>query len=253
MRPSSVVIPLAILTLTGAAAFPRAQPAQDAPSAARAAQDPADRAAFMRQHFGLVMDVHHAVVSGDIDDATKHAQALANQPDPPGLGPAARPYITVMHRAASRAAREDDLDDVASATAAMLAACGDCHRAVGVMPAPPQPVTPGVGGRVGHMLAHEQAIDLMLQGLTVPSASAWKEGAAHLETAPLRRRDLPADRKLDREVMELEEEIHELAERAIEADDTRSRVYVYSELIQSCGTCHALHPGVWGPEKAGGR
>jgi len=24
---------------------------------------------------------------------------------------------------------------------------------------------------------------------------------------------------------------------------------VYSELMQSCGACHALHGGVWGPDR----
>ena len=67
----------------------------------------------------------------------------------------------------------------AASTAAMLAACGDCHRAAGTMPAPAAPAAPAVGGVVGHMLEHQRAVDLMVQGLTVPSTSAWNEGAAN--------------------------------------------------------------------------
>ncbi|MBK5297662.1 MAG: hypothetical protein JJE40_10930, partial [Vicinamibacteria bacterium] len=41
-----------------------------------------------------------------------------------------------------------------------------------------------------------------------------------------------------------------MADRARQATEVRSRILVYSELIQSCGTCHALHGNVWGPDNA---
>lgn len=154
-----------------------------------------------------------------------------------------------MKAAASGLSTAEELEDVASATSSMLALCGDCHRAVGTMPAPAVPSSPVVGGAVGHMLAHKRAVDLMVLGLTVPSASLWREGAIALDAAPLRRRDLPKDPKLTREILATERLVHEMAERARQATDARSRVYVYSEVIQSCGTCHALHGNVWGPDK----
>jgi cytochrome c553 len=206
-----------------------------------------DRAAFMRQHFGEVMAIHHALVAGDLDEARKHARIVADSPDPQNLPPAAGPYLTVLHRAAGRAASADDLEDVASASAAMLAACGDCHRAVGTMPAMPAVAGTEVGGLVGHMLEHERAVDLMVQGLTVPSASAWREGTQLLLSAPLRKGDLPRDSRLTREILELEERIHELADRGRRVEDQRSRIYVYSELAQSCAACHGLHARIWGP------
>jgi cytochrome c553 len=230
----------------------------DAPPAATSPVPPAsapqrpltsdgDRAAFMRHHFGEVMAVHYALVAGDLEEARKHARVLADSPDPQNLPPAAGPYVTVLHRAAGRAASADELDDVASASAAMLAACGDCHRAVGVMPAMPPTAGTEVGGLVGHMLEHQRAVDLMVQGLTVPSATAWREGTRLLLSAPLRKGDLPRDSRLTHEVVELEERIHELADRGGRADDQRSRIYVYSELTQSCAACHGLHAKIWGP------
>jgi cytochrome c553 len=193
------------------------------------------------------MAVHHALVAGDLEEARKHARALADSPDPQNLPPTAGPYLTVLHRAAGRAASADELEDVASASAAMLAACGDCHRAVGIMPATPPVAGTEVGGLVGHMLEHQRAVDLMVQGLTVPSASAWREGTRALLSAPLRKGDLPRDSRLTREILELEERIHELADRGRLADDQRSRIYVYSELAQSCAECHSLHARIWGP------
>ena len=249
MKPALVVVQSVLLACFASAAGSRAKSAAapDRPADAQPVTSDADRAAFMRQHFGLVMDVHNAVLRGDLDTARKQARTLADSPDPTGLPDAAAPYIVVMHRAAGRAAAEDELDDVSSATAAMLAACGDCHRAVGTMPAAPVPTSPEVGGAVGHMLTHKRAIDLMLQGLVIPSTTAWAEGARTLQSVPLHRRDLPRDPKLTQAILEFEEDVHELAEDAAKASDTRSRIYVYSELIESCGECHSLHPNVWGP------
>jgi len=206
-------------------------------------------ASHMDHHFELVTAVHDAVIRGDLPGARNHARALANRPDPAGMPASAEPYLVGLRRAAGRAANADRPDDVAAASAAMLAACGDCHRAAGTMPAMPPPAAPGVGGLVGHMLEHKRAADLMVQGLTVPSASLWQEGVQALDRAPLRRGDLPYDRKLTRAIAAEEKRVHELVARAREAADQRSRIYVYSELMQSCGACHALHGGVWGPDR----
>ena len=203
---------------------------------------------YMQHHFRLVTAVHDAVIRGDLDTARRHARALENgEPDPQRFPPAAARYVEFMRRAAGRAAKADDLEDSASATAAMLAACGDCHRAVGTMPAVSAPPLPVVGGVVGHMLQHAHAMDLLAQGLVVPSTSAWKQGVSALESAPLRKGELPRDPKLTKKIRETEERIHELAERANEASETRGRIYVYSELLESCATCHSLHENVWGP------
>lgn len=209
-----------------------------------------ERAAFMRTHFNSVLALHEAVIRGDLQTAKTHARDIANRHEPQELPAAADPYMDVMRRTAARAAAEDELDDIAAMSASMLAACGDCHRAVGVMPAPPVVATPRVsGGAVGHMLDHKRAVDLMVQGLTVPSESRWVEGAKGLEAAPLHRSDLPRDATLTREIVDLERQVHQLAQRAREHTDARSRIYYYSEIVQSCGTCHALHGNVWGPDK----
>jgi cytochrome c553 len=252
MKPARVVLQgcVVALFLNVAGSDVRSDRGQPASPDARqpVTADPA-RPALMRHHFALVMDVHDAVVRGDLETARTHARALADSPAPTGLPAAAGPYLTVMHRAASRASSQEELDDVASAAAAMVAACGDCHRAAGTMPAIPAPAAPVVGGTVGHMLDHKRAVDLMAQGLAVPSTTAWQNGVSALEAAPLRGRDLPRDSKLTDEIREIEDRVHELAERGREADDTRSRIHVYSELIQSCGECHSLHANVWGPGK----
>jgi cytochrome c553 len=208
----------------------------------------ADRAAFMQQHFASVMKLHEAVIRGDLKAARTEARAIADRPAPLDLPKAAAPYVVSMQQAAARAADAEELEDVAASTAAMLATCGDCHRAVGTMPAPSLPASPAVGGVVGHMLAHKAAVDLMVQGLTVPSTSSWNQGAEQLQSAPLRRSQMPKDPKLTNEILEHEKRVHALADRAAAAPDVRSRIFVYSELIQSCASCHTLHRN-WGPDK----
>jgi len=208
-----------------------------------------DRAAFMRQHFASVLNLHEAIIRGDLKTARTEARGIANRPDPPGLPAAARPFAESMRMAAARAADDVELENVAASAAAMLATCGDCHRAVGTMPAPFPPASTAIGGIVGHMLAHKAAVDLMVQGLTVPSTSSWNQGAQQLQSAPLRRSELPKDQKLTQEILAQEKRVHALAERAAAAPDVRTRIYVYSELIQSCANCHALHGNVWGPDK----
>jgi hypothetical protein len=85
--------------------------------------------------------------------------------------------------------------------------------------------------------------------LTVPSESQWVKGARRLAAAPMHRRELPRDSTMTPEIVELEKRVHQLATRAREHTDTRSRIYYYSEIVQSCGTCHALHGNVWGPDR----
>jgi hypothetical protein len=60
---------------------------------------------------------------------------------------------------------------------------------------------------------------------------------------------VPKDAKLTTDVLASKQALHALAERAIHASDVTSRTAVYSELIQSRATCHALHGDIWGPAK----
>jgi cytochrome c553 len=201
----------------------------------------------MRRHFASVMSLHDAVTRGDLAESRWIAREIAARPGPVGIAEALQPYVAVMRAEAERVSADSTQEDVAASTAAMLAACGDCHRAAGTSPALSSPAGPAVGGVVGHMLAHQQAVDLMVQGLTVPSTSAWNEGAEMLAAAPLRSKSLPRDPKLTQAIRTAEARVHELAKRSRSADDTRSRIYVYSELVQSCASCHSLHQGIWGP------
>ena len=205
------------------------------------------RSELMHEQFRSVTGAHDSIIRGNLAGAKNEARMVAHFPDPVGLPPGAAPYLVAMRTAAGRAADATDLPAAASATAAMLATCGDCHRAVGVMPAHATPREANVGGLVGHMITHQAALDLLQQGLTTPSTSVWHEGAEALAVEPLSKSKLPSDAKLSGEILKSEKRVHALADQARLAEDTASRVVVYSQLIQSCGTCHGANNKGYGP------
>jgi hypothetical protein len=69
------------------------------------------------------------------------------------------------------------------------------------------------------------------KGTAVPPSEAelWLPSNARR----CRKAILPADHKLTKALLAAEQSVHHLAERARAATDQRSRIYLYSELIQS--------------------
>lgn len=206
------------------------------------------RGELMRHHFDSATGALDAVIRGDLSAARSEARALLSEPDPAGLPESGAPHVKALRAEAERAVKAVDLEQAAAATSSMLAACGDCHRAVGTMPAHPTPPEPKIGGVLGHMEQHEVAADLMAQGLTTPSSSLWMDGADALATAPLHKKDLPDNAKVSRDALKAEAAIHALATRARATSDRAGRVRVYSELVVSCSTCHAAN-GQPGPRR----
>jgi mono/diheme cytochrome c family protein len=230
-----------LLGITGSklAASPPAQPP---------ARTVPERAAAMRAHFDEVIQIHEAVVRGDLEAAREPAKRLASSSRYDDLSPEGRRFVSTLTMTAARVSTASTVDAAAAATASMLVTCGDCHRALGRQPAPAAVVSRSdLGGVVGHMLEHDAAVQEMFRGLVIPSATAWREGAARLRVAPLRGGSLPHDRALTSRIMKYEKRTHETAARAIDADKPTTRATAYADLIAQCAGCHGLHPNVWGP------
>jgi mono/diheme cytochrome c family protein len=212
-----------------------------------AAGQAAPVASHMKEHFDKVAVVHEAVLRGDLDSVREPAKWLAEHPSDQGLPPKSATQISAMQTAAKRAAEATDLKAAAAAAATMASTCGTCHRTNEVTPKMPEPKAPSGTGTAAHMLAHQQAVDYMYQGLIVPSDELWNKGADLLRSAPLAKEQLPADPKLTEEIKAFETKVHELAGRARKASDPKSRVTTYAELIGDCAQCHSLHGRAWGP------
>lgn len=233
----------AVLALGATGAWQAAPAAADSTAAAGRQADTG-----MRAHFDEVLRVHDAIVRGDLDDARGRARQVASH-EFRGLPEAAAGHLAAMRGAAGRVAAAHDLPEASRAAGAMLGTCGECHRAVGAMPAVHVRATPAVGETVGHMLAHQRAVEHLLQGLVVPSSSAWNEGAQALRTAPLKRSRLPRDPKLTSEIAAGETRLHELADEAAGTSAPPARAALYGQMVGTCARCHALHKNIWGPER----
>lgn len=210
-----------------------------------------ERAALMRKHFDQALAIKDAVIRGDLAAVNSAAAALAAQDAPQGLPSVAGPFVITMKEGARRAAAATTLVTAASESASILATCGNCHQTVGIRPAfaaPPQPAAASApGGVVGHMLDHQRAADLMLQGLIVPSTTAWREGADALNVARLRDRDLPRDSRWTPEIVKTEDRLHRFAGEAVQMQDPSTRARSYAQILATCAECHGLHQKVWGP------
>lgn len=154
--------------------------------------------------------------------------------------------LAEIRNAALGVASTDDIGNAAVATASMVVACGSCHAASGASPKMPDvtPV-PTTEAAPSHMRQHQQAVDLMYEGLIAPSDELWTRGAELLKASPLAEADLPQE--LSADVQASEGRVHEMADRAIAAVDSGAKVAIYGEIIAGCASCHGKHGKVWGP------
>lgn len=209
------------------------------------------RKELMTAHYRTALTIQDAVIRGDLGEARTQASALAMEAVPPALPDRSIPHIDAMRNAARQVADSTTLDAAAESTASLLATCGSCHVSSGLRPnliAPPSSTT---GGVVGQMLGHQQAVELMLEGLIAPSTTSWQDGARGLKTAPLHERELsaelPSDPTLTRSIVAAESRLRRLASEAAAAKDSAARVKTYARVLTTCSACHSLDPGALGP------
>jgi len=209
------------------------------------------RRAQMQHHFGQISRILEAVIRGDLAAIPDPARELSVIPPPSGMPPAAQPFIDFIRLEGRRAMSAATIDGAAEATASVLTLCGDCHRTVGVSVAPVTTDRPDVGGIVGHMLEHQDAVDAMVEGLISPSVSQWRAGAVRLRAAPLQPDNLPSDPRLTGGLRRAEARVHEIGQEAEVAETTTERTAAFGTLTATCSTCHSLHPRIWGPDSSG--
>lgn len=206
--------------------------------------------AHMTEHFSQVGVIINAVIRGDLEDVREPARWMASHQDAKGLPATSALYVDEMKNTAKQTAQAKTLSGASIAAASMAVNCGACHAAAGIQTKGLE--VPAVGQAEGsgvtpHMLEHQWAVDLMLNGLVRPSVEDWVAGARRLQAAPLVASDLPDDPKLSLEVRDHEARVHALAEKALKASSGPARAAVFGEITAGCGECHGLHGRVWGP------
>jgi cytochrome c553 len=196
----------------------------------------------MDHNFNNAFFLVDAVVAGDLTVTKAYADALVKLPLVhqevevwrTGLG-----QIVTHAGAVSAAARAENIDDAAAATARTLASCAACHRVLaGPKAVPPddapEPSDDDKPARRAKILLerHQWAADRMKDGLYVPDDESWRVGAQTFAASVLvpdrDRREVPA-------AVAIEREVKALPLATLEGD---ARAKAWGELIPRCVACH---------------
>ena len=237
---------LVLAVLVSACGSPQ-PPAEQAAKPAEPPKPAIDIAKDMHDHLSRVATIQEAVIRGDLDAVAEPATWIANHEEAP-IPAGAETFAPDIKRIAGMAAGAKDIKSAATAASQLVAACGACHQAAKAQVQWTELSKPAEGtGIAAHMLEHQWAVDLMYQGLAMPSDDIWKKGVEALKASPMKASDLPKDEKLTKEIVAYEKTVHELAGKAQVATDIGSKVAVYAETIASCANCHGLHGQLWGP------
>ena len=95
------------------------------------------------------------------------------------------------------------------------------------------------------MVRHQDAADLMLEGVIVSSRAAWTRGAGQLREAPLKPGDFAVSERVGVLMSDVETRLHAQAADAMTAADVPSRSRAYTTLLTTCAECHTRHATLW--------
>jgi cytochrome c553 len=195
--------------------------------------------AHMKDHFFKATEMQIAVINGDLNAVREPAQWMSEHANSAAMPEEWEPYAEAMHAWALRAVEASDIADAAQATAAMGAACGNCHTALKAEVGFAVEQAPPAGeGAVPHMARHAWASGRMWEGLIGPSGVVWDGGAEVLAEAPLAPAELSADLEVLAEVSEMEAAIHAMGAEAVGLAEAEDRASVYGEFLATCAACH---------------
>jgi cytochrome c553 len=191
----------------------------------------------MREHFTRGAEIRDAVIRADLEAVRAPARWLADHPQE-DLPLSAQPHIAEMQRLAAEVAAASDLVQAARGTARLAAACGSCHTAVDATPTLMAALPRGENETLaGHMRKHYRAADLLYRGLVVPSTHSWNLGADALTGDPVEL-DLKRGSTPQPEIEALAQRLHDLAQLARKAEDSKSRSELYGQMLATCSECH---------------
>jgi hypothetical protein len=87
------------------------------------------------------------------------------------------------------------------------------------------------------MRKHHRAADLLYRGLVVPSTHSWNLGADALTGDPVEL-DLKRESTPQPEIEALAQRLHDLAQQARKAEDSKARSELYGQMLATCSECH---------------
>ncbi len=195
--------------------------------------------AHMKDHFFKATEMQVAVINGDLAAVREPAEWMAEHANSAAMPTEWEPHAQAMHSFALQAAEASDLARAAQATAAMGAACGNCHLALGAEVGFAVDAAPPAGEGAGpHMARHAWASGRMWEGLVAPSGVVWDGGAEVLAEAPLAPAELSADLEVLAEVSEMESQVHAMGAEAVGLAVQEDRARLYGQFLATCAACH---------------
>ena len=192
-----------------------------------------------------VRALERAVIHGDFVALREQARWLGEHIEPSTLPLGSQLSVDRIKDRLAVLVGATDVAVAASAAAAPACSCGSCHETAKVTPVFPRNTSSAFGSIAGHMVQHQMASDLMLEGLIVPSSRAWTAGAQQLGEAPLKPGDFPVSQRIGVLMSEVETRLHALAREAMTAGDAPARARAYGALLTTCAGCHTRHTTLW--------
>jgi len=204
--------------------------------AAGSAPADADRAKLrfrMQRYMDDLRTVERLLIAGRLDEARSRAFLLSRP---------ARDVWSIdalrVSQAALALSGTTDLEEACRIEPRIAAACADCHRRAGSLPAfdrSPRPPPDDAEPRA-RMARHEWAADQLWEGLVGASDRSWTAGLEVLAVQPLPSLSNAAGPRLQR--------LAAAALAAVPRDTPADRARTYGELLVTCAACH-------GPPRSG--
>lgn len=193
----------------------------------------------MQAHFDSAHDLQRAITDGRLSDMRDVARNLATMN--PELGQAGDPNrVQLVALAVSHAA---SVTEGAAQMGRLGRACSSCHEAEATrvelrFPAAP-PAPPDGPTLTAQMDRHRWAAERLWDGVIVPADQPWFDGASVMATTAL---DLTTtiNGKPNEEVFELASGLRRLALDARDVHDPDARSALYSAMLVTCASCHAI-------------
>jgi hypothetical protein len=244
-RKLLAIVSVALFACRGAApaAAPRVGSAsgEEQPAASRA--QPPDLAWHMRATFWDAVAARDALIQGDLTSAKQAADRIARTDYKRMLPSTWKPGVDALQRHAAALSVAPDLSAAAQALGRMALTCGACHderkRGPGRTPTVPLPWVDPPESLEERMERHQLAIDLLWDGLVVPSDNAWRSGTITITRAPLRAPEQTDESIAPQEQARIEA-TRELGKQARLTTTYLERARVFGELIAGCAQCHEL-------------
>lgn len=189
----------------------------------------------MKEHFTQTDTIREALIRGEMEKTVKPALALSSLEGVETLPGPWRTSVERLLEATKRISEAPNLQETAAATADIGRACAACHQEVGrtqerALPAPP----PGDDMK-SRMARHRWGTERLWEGLYVPSAEAWNEGASLLVDNPMPK-DVIA--KGGVHALSAAERFGKMMKRAQSATTGEARGVAYAEVLTTCAPCH---------------